>query len=113
MSAPPKNKSTVCHVTDAGGVVHLAMVRRSMNREGKVLAFNVATACAPKVKAWNAKLDSDEMQRDLPEGFDLPKKLAECGLLVKYEPESLIAPPITCVSCAALSPVAKDLWRNQ
>lgn len=109
MAKPPRE--TICHVTDAGGVVHLARVARQLTKDNKVLAFNVATACAPKVVAWNAKLDGDGMLSELPEGFDLPKKVAECGLLVKYEPESLLAPAITCVRCAALSE-ARDLWRR-
>lgn len=110
MSRP--SRETICHITDAGSVVHLGRVARQLTKDNKVLAFNVATACAPRVVSWNAKLDGDGMlPGNLPEGFDLPKKVAACGLLVKYEPESLIAPPITCVRCAALAEAA-ELWRR-
>jgi hypothetical protein len=46
-----------------------------------------------------------------PQGFDLPKTLAECGLLVKYEPESRMAPAITCVRCVALAET-RNVWRD-
>lgn len=109
MARPPQD--AVCRITDAAGVVHLGRVARQLTRDHKVLAFNVATACAPKVVAWNARLDGDGLARELPEGFNLPQKIAACGLLVKYEPESLIAPPVTCVACVALSD-AVELWRR-
>lgn len=91
---------TICHVTDAVGVVHLALVKRQLTRERRVLAFSISTACAPKVVAWNAKLHGDgNFPTDLPEAFDLPKKVTDAGLMVKYEPESLLAPTVTCVQC--------------
>lgn len=105
-------RESICHVTDAGGVVHLARVARQMTKDHKVIAFNVATACSPRVVSWNAKLDGDGLfPGNLPEGFDLPKKVAGCGMLVKYEPESLLAPPVTCVTCSAMSDFV-DVWRR-
>lgn len=95
-----RNTNHTCHVTDASGLVHLARVNRRIDDNGYVVAVTVATGCELVPSRWSQAASKCDA-RDLPTAWDLPKILHGNNLFVKYDPQSIIAPLVTCVACAA------------